>query len=265
MSLRGTIDAFDEISRVFDETRDPIRPSTIGRIATLLDKWGVRTILEAGVGTGRVSLPLRAAGLEVTGIDASRGMLHKAREKSLDRLVRGDAHRLPFRARAFDAVLFAHVLHLLDDPPRALREACRVSRGGAIALVEPPTATGGERFEDLRGNPRQRVYELLRAEGVPVPPHAGGPRIRDRHLLEQYPPDHLEVVDDEEVTERLTDDLHALERRGSRWTLHVPEDVLARAIAQARAEFGDRTVTYRRVEALVRWERSPSVAGGAAP
>ena len=261
MSLKQTIDAFDEISGVFDETRDPIRPATVDRIVACLSRWGVGAILEVGVGTGRVSLPLRNAGITVSGIDASRGMLRRAREKSLDRLVRGDAHRLPFRDRAFDAVLFAHVLHLLDDPPAALREGCRVSRRGAVALVEPPTVGADSRSEDPRG----RVYELLRAEGVPVPSHADGSRIRDRRLLERFPPDDREVVDDEEVTERWVDDLRPLERRGCRGTLHVPNEVLARAIAQVRAEVGDRTVTYRRVRALVRWERPLGVADGPAP
>jgi demethylmenaquinone methyltransferase/2-methoxy-6-polyprenyl-1,4-benzoquinol methylase len=51
--------------------------------------------------------------------------------------VQGDAHRLPFRAGAFDAVTCAFGVRNLSDRPTALREMLRVTRrGGAIAILE---------------------------------------------------------------------------------------------------------------------------------
>ena len=41
------------------------------------------TVLELACGTGRVAIPLAKAGLRVTGIDLSRGMLDEARRKAV--------------------------------------------------------------------------------------------------------------------------------------------------------------------------------------
>lgn len=46
------------------------------QVATLFELANCRPVLELGVGTGRVAVPLAAAGLEVYGIDASRAMLN---------------------------------------------------------------------------------------------------------------------------------------------------------------------------------------------
>ncbi|MDW3217359.1 MAG: class I SAM-dependent methyltransferase [Acidimicrobiales bacterium] len=52
--------------------------ATVAGITALADGGPV---LELGVGTGRLALPLAAAGLAVTGIDASRAMLDRLRAK----------------------------------------------------------------------------------------------------------------------------------------------------------------------------------------
>jgi SAM-dependent methyltransferase len=255
--------AFDEISAVYDETREPLEASTLDRVTQELRARGIGSLVEVGVGTGRVALPLIQRGLEVTGLDASAGMLAWARGKRIDRLVRGSAYALPFAERAFDAALFVHVLHLLEDPAAALREACRVTRHGALAIVRPPTDGRSERFEGSPFDPRRMVYDLLAKEGYPVPARRGGPRAREARLLRSLPPDRLEVMGDREVTEPLARRLDMLARRGSRHVLHIPADVLKRATDEARARLGDRTVTYRRVEALATWTHVPAVASPA--
>jgi ubiquinone/menaquinone biosynthesis C-methylase UbiE len=257
MALQEVVEAFDEISKVYDDTRDALGRETIERIEEVLRGWRVHSLLEVGVGTGRMAVPLLARGFSVTGIDASLGMLAKAREKQLSRLVRGSAYELPFPDGVFDLALFVHVLHLLDRPGVALREACRVGRLGGAALVEPSAPDRPDPLDRPELNPRTIVYDYLRKAGYPMGPRAGGPRVRDRKILEQFPPDRLEVVSDEEVTEALLDHLGVVERRASRWTLKVPPELLARAVAEAKRRIGDRTVTYRRVRALALWSRAP--------
>lgn len=249
--------AFDQISVVYDETRDPLSPKTVEGIAAELRQRAIRSILEVGVGTGRVALPLAEQGFEVTGVDASRRMLAVGRSKGLSRLVRGDAYRLPFGDRTFDTVLFVHVLHLLENAPVAMDEGIRVGRSGVTALVHPARPDRPDPLEGSDRDPREIVYRYLAQEGYPLPPHHGGPRTRERALLRQWPPDQLVVVNDQEVTEPLAKRIHMLERRGSRHTLTVPPDVLRRAAAAARAEIGDQTLTYRRVEALATWSNGP--------
>lgn len=266
MNGSDTVAQFDVISEVYDETREPLDPPQVAAIASRLRAWGVRSLLEVGVGTGRVAGPMAAEGFRTIGVDASRGMLARARAKGIPRLVRGSAYRLPVGDRTVDASLFVHVLHLLDDPLAALAEACRVSRVGAAALVRPPGPDRPKEAEpELR--PRRLVIELLRKEGVEIPDRAeGGPPRAERKLIAEHPPDRLELLSDEEVTEPLAEELRMFERRASRWALHVPPEKMARAVAAAREVVGSRTHTYRRVRALALWERPPSrVPGSPAP
>jgi len=254
-TLRDAAD-FDEIATQYDATREPLEGSALETIATTLRDWGVRSVLEVGVGTGRVAAPLAALGLEVTGVDASLGMLARARAKKVARLVRGTAYRLPFGDRTFDVGFFVHVLHLLEDPAGAIGEACRVGRLGAVALVRPPGSGPADGTEEWSA--RRIVLERLRQEGVTLPDRArGGPQARERELLGQFPPQRLAVVSEADVTEPLADQLAMFERRASRWTLRIPPETLAKAVAEARELVGDRTHSYHRVRALALWERPP--------
>ena len=256
--------AFDQISSAYDETREPLAAETVVAIAGLLREQGVASLLEVGVGTGRVAVPLRTQGFTVTGVDASLGMLGHARRKGLDRLVRGSAYALPFADGATDAALLVHVLHLLDDPRRALGEATRVGRGGAFALVHPP-GDGPETPRTESDGPRRIVYRILAERGYPIPERGhGGPPRRERTILANLPPDRLTVVSDQVVTESLSKRLDTLERGANRQTLHVPREELLRAVAEARREVGDRVRTYRRVEALAAWSAATLHAAPAA-
>lgn len=72
--------------------------ATVHRVAVLAARRGGGRVLELGVGTGRLALPLAARGLHVTGIDASAEMLDQLRAKpgaeQLD-LVHADMAELP--------------------------------------------------------------------------------------------------------------------------------------------------------------------------
>ncbi|HEV7536104.1 MAG TPA: class I SAM-dependent methyltransferase [Acidimicrobiia bacterium] len=52
--------------------------------ATFVEGLGVRSVLDAGCGTGRVAIELARRGLEVVGLDADPGMLSGARAKAPD-------------------------------------------------------------------------------------------------------------------------------------------------------------------------------------
>ena len=60
---------------------------TEGAVARLAELAGAGPVLELGVGTGRIALPLSERGLEVHGIDSSEEMLDRLRQKpGADRL-----------------------------------------------------------------------------------------------------------------------------------------------------------------------------------
>ncbi|MGI0139657.1 MAG: class I SAM-dependent methyltransferase [Thermoplasmata archaeon] len=262
MSTKEVAAQFDQISKVYDQTRDPLDPATLEALHRVLGSAGVHGLLEVGVGTGRIAAPLISRGVEVTGIDASEGMLHRAHSKGIARLVRGSAYALPFPERAFDAALFVHVLHVLETPERALAEGVRVGRAGAFAVVSNPSA-GSSRGTSVE-EPRRRVMEELRAAGFDLPDR-GGPARADRRLIERSPPQEMTILGERDVTEPMSRRLESVALRGNRHTLAIPPAALDAAVAKVRAELGDREITYHRVEALARWTQLPSLSAGEAP
>jgi ubiquinone/menaquinone biosynthesis C-methylase UbiE len=114
-------------------------------ILRLLGQERLEYLLDAGTGTGRM-LELLASHIgRGLGIDVSPEMLAIARDRlaqagtSHCQVRRGDVYRLPFAdgtaIAGFDAVIFHQVLHYLDDPQAALREAIRVTRRGGRILI----------------------------------------------------------------------------------------------------------------------------------
>jgi SAM-dependent methyltransferase len=159
--------AFDRAAGYYDESRG-IPPGVEEQAADRVEAAvGPGPLLEVGVGTGRVSLPLHRRGREVIGIDLSRPMLDRYRAKAAAAgllpppLLRADATRLPFRDACFAAVLEVHVLHLVPDWEVALAEARRVLVGGGAVVIgrggghrgaEGPRAETLRRFDALAGS-----------------------------------------------------------------------------------------------------------------
>jgi ubiquinone/menaquinone biosynthesis C-methylase UbiE len=119
-------------------------------------------VLELGVGTGR--LLSRVDADFCTGIDVSAAMLGQAARKGL-RVVRADAHRLPFRSGTFDAVIAAGAVFRYLDTAAALQEAARVVvAGGKLAIHQLGARTWtirGRRTADPRVRELGSVDELV--------------------------------------------------------------------------------------------------------
>jgi SAM-dependent methyltransferase len=69
------------VADVYDDLYGDDLFDTDGAVGCLLELAGKGPVLELGVGTGRLALPLAAAGLRVHGIDASEAMLDRLRAK----------------------------------------------------------------------------------------------------------------------------------------------------------------------------------------
>ena len=100
-----------------------------------------RNLLDIGTGTGRMLEVLAPSAERAVGVDQSPQMLNMARSR-IERaalrnvqLRQGDIYALPIERNAFDVVILHQVLHYLDDPGRALREAARTLRPGGRLLV----------------------------------------------------------------------------------------------------------------------------------
>ena len=128
--------SFDPVAQVFDKTRGP--PEHIRKqLVDVLTKEliGYKTILDAGVGTGRFAKPLQDKEFEVVGIDLSQKMLGVAQKKGTVNLFRGDICFLPFKTHSFDAAICNAVLHLIAEWETALQEICRVTSNVMVSTI----------------------------------------------------------------------------------------------------------------------------------
>lgn len=95
-------------------------------------------VLDVGCGTGTLCAAIRAAGYDVTGLDASTGMLAQLAQHKRGAPVAGFSERLPFLEGTFDLAITVATLHHISDPGRiaaTIGEMCRVTRpGGAIVV-----------------------------------------------------------------------------------------------------------------------------------
>lgn len=128
---------------------------------TLLSGFPVKPgtrVLEIGCGEGGNLVNLLETRLGpaaiVVGVDLFPSKLRFASSRVAGaQFVCADAGVLPFAADSFDAVLCRDVLHHLEDPGAATREAWRVCRrGGTVWIIEPN-----------RYNPLMFVFALVRA------------------------------------------------------------------------------------------------------
>jgi 2-polyprenyl-3-methyl-5-hydroxy-6-metoxy-1,4-benzoquinol methylase len=174
------------IGRLIAETQER-------QIAQFLEPVAGRRILDVGTGTGRAAIALARRGAIVTGVDASAEMLDVAARRAREAgvavggadagvtFLRGDAHRLDFPDRAFDAVVCLRVLMHTPDWRASLRELCRVSSGRVVfdypslwsaaaiqAAARRVTHTFDKSVEAYRVFAPAAVARLLRAEGFAI-------------------------------------------------------------------------------------------------
>lgn len=98
-------------------------------------------VLEVGVGTG-LSLPDYGNHLEITGIDFSREMLAKARQKveaeQLSQVVelrQMDARVLDYPDNHFDTVVAMFLVSVVPEPERVVAEMTRVCKTGGDVII----------------------------------------------------------------------------------------------------------------------------------
>ena len=88
------------------------------------------TLLDIGCGSGASLKPFLDFGLQVTGIDPSPYMLDMAIGQIKDRVdfYREFAEDLPFGDNSFNYAILITTLEFVEDPLKAIEEACRVAK-----------------------------------------------------------------------------------------------------------------------------------------
>ena len=116
-------------------------------------------VLDCAAGTGELSIAAAEKAGHVLCTDMSLQMLERARKKSAKKGIKNisfeerDIFSLPDEDNTYDVSIAGNVLHLLDEPEKAVRELCRVTKQGGRVIV--PT------FMAKNSNPLIKIYTLL--------------------------------------------------------------------------------------------------------
>ena len=106
--------------------------------------------LECACGTGLLTSAIAEKCAHLTATDFSRKMLEKAKKNCAAygniTFEQADITSLPYPDSSFDKVVAGNVIHLLDDPLKALRELDRVCRPNGTLII--PTYLNKDRNGD---------------------------------------------------------------------------------------------------------------------
>jgi SAM-dependent methyltransferase len=159
--LHALVAGFADAAAVYGRGRPGYPPPVVERIVAEL---GVTTsrpparVLDLGAGTGLLTRPLLAAGLDVVAVEPLAGMRAAlAAAVGAERALEGRAEAIPLPDRSLDGAVSADAFHWFDGP-RAAAELHRVLRPGAGLVLswfvgpgdESPLDWDPERERELR-------------------------------------------------------------------------------------------------------------------
>ena len=232
--------SFDRVADVYDATRS-LSPGVMKKVVDGVEEF-VRgsSVVDFGVGTGRLAAPLIQRGVDVVGLDISRQMIVQAREKKVAGLALAAAESAPFRSGSFDYAMVVHFMHLLSDWRAAVSEISRVARRGLVTLVGDP----------LGSRPRDTYVRLRESLGFRM----SGLKMGERDMVEMVRPSlmrDLAVYTEQFDPARLMDE-YAAKLHSITWD--VPDRVNARIVEEMRRLLGEKREMERKVTLAV-WDR----------
>lgn len=192
--------SFDRAAEYYDTTRgysDGSAERIRDAIVSYTGAGSDTRFLELGVGTGRIALPFIRAGYDYTGVDISPAMMDRLASKLVGdsdttayrfQLHQADITALPFEAARFDVIIAVHVLHLVADWQRAIREAQRVLRPGGWLLCGSDETLGDDAASADLSLPaplrvRRKWWEMRRELGLGGPDGRSNLRSHDTQLI----------------------------------------------------------------------------------
>ncbi len=161
---------FDRAINYYDQTR-ALPPAVADKpIEALIQETACKPgdrVLEVGVGTGRIALPLAGKIGRVIGIDLSFAMMNVLRDKlasnnpAID-LAQADVLHLPFPDNSIDVIYAVHLFHLVKGWENGIAEARRVLKPGGHLLISWHRRTPDSPVREVR----QELARLVEGHGV---------------------------------------------------------------------------------------------------
>lgn len=227
---------FDRVAETYDATRS-IPSGAMKRIVKILvgELRGYKTILDAGVGTGRYAKPLQDNGFDVVGLDVASKMLREAADKGTGSLLRGDVCGLPFKDLSFDVTLSVSLFHLVNDWKRALQEITRVTNDLLVSVV--------------RRNPNllsEAYTQLLRKFGCTLPKHG----ISEWNLRGIVKP--MKSIIGPTYKVNIEESLMYLNKKAYSYQWNIPENLHKQIMCELKNRFIGESF-FREVEILI-WD-----------
>lgn len=127
---------YDLAASNYDKKEKYLNSFEQNKFLPLLGDLSGKKVLDAGAGTGRLSLAMSKAGAQVTALDVSTAMLKilKNKDKNIETII-GDVESLPFADNTFDIVTAAFLVVHLKDPSIFFDEAYRVLKDDGILVL----------------------------------------------------------------------------------------------------------------------------------
>lgn len=179
---RSEPDGYDPAAygRAVAETYDSLYrtvPGTAEAVAALADMSAGGPILEMGIGTGRLALPLVERGIEVSGIEGSEEMVEQLRAKPGGEdipIAVGDFADAQVPGDFAVVVLALHTIFGLPSPEQQIRcfeNAARHLRPGGVFVIEarvldPADFRGGQALEPRFSDAEQVELQVQRFDAV---------------------------------------------------------------------------------------------------
>lgn len=138
--------SFDPLVHLYDETRNVDAQRFAEALDYLVQRYPPAVylrVVEPGIGTGRIAIPLAERGYQVSGIDLSSEMLRILTQRVLAHKPAmtvqaqcGDATALPYDDASFDLGIAVHLFYFIPNWQQAFDEFLRVVKAdGTIILM----------------------------------------------------------------------------------------------------------------------------------
>lgn len=151
---RERAESFGAVAATYDRARPGYPPALI---ADLASRGGTHA-LDVGCGTGKVAVPLAAAGMQVLGVEIDPAMAEVARGHGVEVEVTSFEEWRP-AGRTFDLLTCGQAWHWIDPVPGAAKAFAVLRRFGTVALFWNVHAVAADQAAEL-----DQVYARLAPE-----------------------------------------------------------------------------------------------------